>query len=401
MSFVVPRTETASPTAESATYTYTIRSDLPSYATANLGPLTTTFTPKQGCDSLTASTAWDNTKSVFIRFDYAKTCDGSSTRVATDCLPPLFASAASALGVAARAPNPVPRILPVYSPGTICPTGYWPACGVSRQADFLIAEGLGTGKTGQFNAETTGGLLKAGQAATGCCRSGFTCDPNNQYGCKSSATSGDVITANATACGTVLGTYTSNATFSLFATGPCIILVNDLPSSKTAASSSSSNSAATSNSSPASSSSSTNSGDLSVGAKAAIGVCVPLFSVFAFLGIFTLLRRRRRQAASQTGSAVEGEEGGAAAAGGDWAYTPELEGTDPRHPRQSLMMGSDASGRVVSQLSDGSARLSHFISGLDGAPELHSSMPRLHQEIVELPAEEAAATEARQRRVYT
>ncbi len=149
---------------------------------------------------------------------------------------------------------------------------------------------------------------------------------------------------------------------------PCVVIVNG--EAKVVSSSPTSTSQPPNSSSAASDAAvtekSNNKGGLSTGAKAAIGVCIPLFVIFMALAIFALLRRRSRRAAAAPDNAENSAAANPDAAYG-WAGKAEVDGTEQKHM-------SPRSGSV----------------GLDRSSELYGSPPpaaRLHQDVIELPAE--------------
>ena len=173
----------------------------------------------------------------------------------------------------------------------------------------------------------------------------------------------------------------------MYAQAPCVMLVNSQLPTNTSTSTSTNtfaSSALTGSLSPSDSKTSGNgtrndhdnknsSADsgLSTGAKAAIGACIPLVAIFAGLALFAFLRRRSRR--NTTG-----------AAGADSA--PTTKEFSAYHRAKIERSNAAMSGSLMPP--DRSVNVSPGAS-LDGASELHglTVSPRLHEHILELPAD--------------
>jgi hypothetical protein len=108
---------------------------------ANLGPLTTTFTPPPAC--ATAVAACPTCNSALL----GQSCDAAGAPVdAASCWPAMTGAAAS--------PSAPFHGLGFYSPGVACPNGYASACSATA--------GASSGWAMQFN-------LAALETAVGCC----------------------------------------------------------------------------------------------------------------------------------------------------------------------------------------------------------------------------------------
>lgn len=133
---------------------------------------------------------------------------------------------------------------------------------------------------------------------------------------------------------------------------------------------------------------------LSTGAKAAIGVCVPLIIVAAGVALCMLLRRRsQRRANAENLANTSGDY--PTAVPNTTGNSDGLEGKsemDATEYRQSSVM-TPGSDRVVSMLSDGTSATSQGGAANRATLEMCGSLPfqpRLHEDIMELPAERAA-----------
>ncbi|KAJ4163361.1 hypothetical protein LMH87_005096 [Akanthomyces muscarius] len=366
------------------------------YPTANLGSLNPTFTPPSSCASLTVGYVGHyKGPARIITFDYGHACDALSSRgLDPSCYPPRFAAAFNNLNENAE---PSDNIYPVLSPASSCPAGYVSACGFTRLASSSTtsaasddADSTALGVTANAGFESMmGQLLGPTQTAVGCCPSGYACFESRPYHCISQPSMGGIITADAnsfcTSHKTDIQEFTAvSSTDSIYADAPCIVLVQDQPRTEpaTATPSSTPSTSQTASSQTAVSSSS----DLSTGGKAAIGVCVPLFAIFLGLAVFMFLRRRRSRrhiagaSADPDNAAVTAMS--EAPANDDKA---EMDGSDPR---QSTVMESPYE-RGVSVLSDRSVTPSQSVISASRTSELYGSMPlpRLHEDVMELPAD--------------
>ncbi|KAJ6781018.1 hypothetical protein PWT90_04920 [Aphanocladium album] len=371
--------------------THITKRDIP-YPTANLGLLTSDFSPPSSCASLTLG-YFGHLKGAteIVTFDYGHACDPLDARhLDPSCYPPRYAAAFDNLNEAVETSN---IIFPVFSPASKCPSGYVSACGFGgptstfpehAQHKNLVHRQLAVGQTSNnFNTLMTQ-LLATTQTAIGCCPSGYSCYADRAYHCVSEASVGAVVTADAnTFCKSHTANmrkYTAASSDSMYADAPCLVLVQDLSTTQSTTSAASSTPNYTSTNETSSNSKDTEGGGLSTGAKAAIGVCIPLFAIFAALGLFVCYRRRSRRAA-ESPAAVDNPPALEKAA---LDHKVEMDGSEPR---QSTILGSP-SPRVVSMMSDRSATPG-TAGSVDRMSELYGSkpIPRLHEDIMELPAE--------------
>lgn len=146
--------------------------DISTYPSANLGSLTSTFTPPASCASLTfAYTGNIRGQTPVLGFDYGKTCDANDRRAADPaCFPPRYGVAYNNLVAAADVNN---RIYPVYSPATICPAGYTSACGFQGPTKTLSNPGAAVPTAPDTRSIafqwTMSGILGSQESAIGCC----------------------------------------------------------------------------------------------------------------------------------------------------------------------------------------------------------------------------------------
>lgn len=120
---------------------------------------------------------------------------------------------------------------------------------------------------------------------------------------------------------------------------------------------------------------------LSTGAKAAIGACIPLVAIFAGLALFAFLRRRSRRNAT----------GAQDITGAPTAKKPSAYDGAKMKRFKAAMSGTPMSPDRSVNVSPGAS--------VGGISELHGSTvsPRLHEHIMELPADFNAHGAARPR----
>lgn len=226
--------------------------------------------------------------------------------------------------------------------------------------------------------------------------SGYECDSDQAYRCTSKQRTSDVITADLmTNCKSITHTFSQfshgsqNPALSVYAEAPCIVLVQSVTLSETLTSTSLI--PEHSNGLNATSDHESGSAGLSTGAKAAIGVCVPIFALLAGLVTFFLLRRRSRKAAVASSNS-EDTAAMPDKSADDLANKAEMDGTDCRYSSPSNM----TSERIVSLLSESSLATSQE-TRRNRTSELYGSLPspRLHQDVVELPADTGLYTSPR------
>lgn len=136
--------------------------------TVDLGPLTTTFVPPDGCTSQRGiALGNDNGQRDNPLLVYYGTIDRSSSCLLTSlrhsaiksCFPPNFASYYNVAPTSGSG-----DVYPVYSPGLMCPSGYEPSCTFTKTTSSLpyIPDREAVDYTMQQ-------LLKNSETAIGCC----------------------------------------------------------------------------------------------------------------------------------------------------------------------------------------------------------------------------------------
>lgn len=171
---------------------------------------------------------------------------------------------------------------------------------------------------------------------------------------------------------------------SLLVHAPIIMLVGDKPEATTPTMTSSATTSLPpppSNTTAAADSNSKDTEGLSTGAKAAIGVCIPLAALCAGLALFLFMRRRSRRASAKTADVGNDSTAKEGYAGGQ----VEMDGSSPQ---LSTLAGSPSSGFGFVP-SNRAATVSLGSVSTNRASELYgSTIPaRLHEHIVELPVE--------------
>ncbi|PMB63594.1 hypothetical protein BM221_010575 [Beauveria bassiana] len=334
--------------------------------TVNLGPLTSTFTPPLSCRSLTLSSSFTLRNHMDrIVFNYGRRCLGvleATPKVDEPCYPPRYGAAFERLQRLTRN-----NVYPVFSPASICPSGYTSACGfTSSNATIAIASAENVINEFEQMMNT---LLEETQTAIACCprpSAGESLTGDWANNCRYHSTPS-------------ISSIAASTSTTMYVEAPAVVLVRDLPNagSKTGGTPSAADPTTTTGSGAGSGSQSS----LSTGVKAAIGVCVPLFAISAGLLVFAFMRRRSRRRATQ--DSVETNNTAAPTADFPTFAKIEMDGSEPRQPT----VLKSPSG-VVSLLSDRSATTSPG-AGTQMSTELYGSMPapRLHEDIMELPAE--------------
>src|SRR4051794_12868376 len=118
---------------------------------ANLGPLTMVYTPPASC-----FTPWVRAYHNYYIANYGQICwtgEGPSYYVAELCYPLLLGSTH----------NQQVNVIPIFSPGFSCPSGFTPACTVTRGASETSPLSTGTDYTVQWS------ILDPGETAVNCC----------------------------------------------------------------------------------------------------------------------------------------------------------------------------------------------------------------------------------------
>ncbi|OAA40442.1 hypothetical protein BBO_06026 [Beauveria brongniartii RCEF 3172] len=375
------------PTGVATVYDSTRDSSLPTRVakrdsanpTVNLGPLTSTFTPPLSCSSLTLSSSFTLRNHMDrIVFNYGRRCLGvleATPKIDEPCYPPRYGAAFERLQRLTRN-----NVYPVFSPASICPSGYTSACGFkSSNATIAIASAEHVINEFEMMMNT---LVEETQTAIACCPSSYGCYALGPYMCISRPSSGESLTGDwANNCKyhstPSISSIAASTSTTMYVEAPAVVLVRDLPNSGPKTGTPSAADPTTTTGSDAASG--PRSG-LSTGVKAAIGVCVPLFVICAGLLVFAFMRRRSRRASEDS---VETNTAAPTAEFSPPSEKIEMDGSEPRH---STVMKSPSG--VVSMLSDRSATASPG-AATHMSTELYGSMPtpRLHEDIMELPAE--------------
>ncbi|KAJ5809298.1 uncharacterized protein N7503_001516 [Penicillium pulvis] len=235
-------------------------------ASANFGPLTTTFTPLPDC--FTEQWIRHNTNSTVLA--WGPTCDGGKIGYASSCYPTGWSGSKS---------DDSNLNYKGFSPGLICPYGFtasFSASHIHQTKSFLLSEYLTS--------------LGKDDIASVCCPSNYSFNGDL---CTSNAytlAARPILTVTNSQCTTMtaadynggIGTKgkSGDATFQAM---PVILIRNTI-------------SDAIPSSTSSSSSDNSGSGGLSTGAKIAIGVCVPVAIIIAAAIAFVLWHRRRKRA---------------------------------------------------------------------------------------------------------
>lgn len=136
----------------------------PPRLTVNVGPLTTTFSPGTGCNNLTLALfghrALSSTVQSIFEWLYGYQCSYTELVAVSSCLPSLYGPAY--IGLGDQGNN---GIYPVFSPGSICPSGYGSSC--------FMAPGAPTSMTTTYSGQTAPlsrwDNIKSSEIAIGCC----------------------------------------------------------------------------------------------------------------------------------------------------------------------------------------------------------------------------------------
>ncbi|KAF2175293.1 hypothetical protein K469DRAFT_508232, partial [Zopfia rhizophila CBS 207.26] len=263
-------------------------------ARANLGPLTTTFTPPPHCSRAaiacpTCNKAWRGQSC------YSSASNSKGAMDDTGCWPR-----------ATNYPHSAPLAgLGFYSPGLMCPSGYTSACATASQT-ALDAPTTTIGALGPIKGGFQYPLL-AGEAAVGCCPTGYTCATYTEYGWQTchavaSSTAIDALSCDGTTSRDITGfevpfTTASTAISTVDLWAPLIqinwqksdtaseseIEVLQLPTAASSLSSATSVAASVS----------AENGGLNIGAKAGIAVSSIILSLcFLSIGIYIYARKR-------------------------------------------------------------------------------------------------------------
>ncbi|KAL5085169.1 hypothetical protein Trisim1_010846 [Trichoderma cf. simile WF8] len=341
---------------------------------SNLGPLTTTFTPPADCTNLQFFAEGAVGQNI-AGGDYCTPppsflgANGGdiSTSVIKSCFPEGYASFY----------NTFPRSpvwwehIGVYSPASICPSGYSVACAQAR----------GKGESNPF--EDRGGfadsviwdLLRNGETASGCCPIGYVCDQVTPTIC-TSALSRSILVDNGVKC---LGTFTQSSipTLATYAFAMRVMVVQaatpEQTATRTATSAPTSSiptSSAPAGSIPSDDSLSKPNHGLPLAAKVAIGVVIPLVAILTGAACFLIFRYRRKRRPLQAGQALGQDAHGN---GGDDMETPK-----PELPGDEGMASAGLDSAVFRK-----AELDATIHGSGGAVELAAELaggglPELH-----------------------
>ncbi|CEJ83169.1 hypothetical protein VHEMI03190 [[Torrubiella] hemipterigena] len=241
-----------------------------------VGPLTTDFTPPQSCTTLgkfadyRADTSAEPSLSVIWTFKRGRLC--ADVQIADGCLPSQFIQTFSQkLGGGHQL-----ETIPVYSPGDRCPVGYEGACTMVPQTQMTDLQG----KTLAWAA------LQYGEMAIGCCPSGYACYGGGRS-CISTAYAGATFTRSSCATQTDDSsplTIASNARGYAFDVQMIYIKHETLPGAPTEGH------------------------ELSTGAKAVIGILIPLVVLGLAIGGLFFNKIRKRRAATDIERLAPGKD---------------------------------------------------------------------------------------------
>lgn len=251
-----------------------------------LGPLLTTFTPPSTCTEVMLDLTADSSEGWL-----AQSCSSDVMNDDASCWP----SATSGVTTSTNLWG-----FGIYSPGTVCPTGYVTACSAT------------SGVEGGFDFQFP---LESSETAIGCCPSGYGCylltvgsgivsgiTSTVVQTCTSSATGGSFIAATCDGDGSFVSTHTVSTDLWIHAPlmqlawqasdiSATAISTSILTSTITRGSTSSSTAVPTSSTS---SSASQSSSGLSRGALAGIGVAAAVLVLSVVFSAICLFRKRRR-----------------------------------------------------------------------------------------------------------
>ncbi|OAA56411.1 hypothetical protein ISF_07479 [Cordyceps fumosorosea ARSEF 2679] len=374
------------------------------YVTANLGPLASDFTPPKDCGYLSVmnDSLTDSSSTSYVNLGWGVQCDsggGNWWQIKSSCYPSRYGTAWEALK-GATAENLA--IYPLFSPASICPTGFHAACNFGTSpvpvgAQKRAATTTATAATRDF-VRLINSILDSTQSAVGCCPTGFRCLNDSPYICLSSATTSSVYAYdNGCPANPTVATWKNVAGpgREVWARAALLLLVRDDTQSQTNTGPSASVSGTTSGSEAtphvggggAGGGDQVSGGDggLSTGAKAAIGASVPLAAIVAGLALFFFFRRRSRRRDESSSGAVQPTDSSAkeeAAAGTGAAATADYD------PRQSDKFSQPASSFGL-PVPDRAETVSPDAS-VSRVSELYGStaqQARLHEDIMELPGE--------------
>ncbi|KAL6803034.1 hypothetical protein GGI42DRAFT_342430 [Trichoderma sp. SZMC 28013] len=273
------------------------------YLRSDLGPLTTIFTPPVDCTSL-QFIEWDAlVQNVAVsRYCYESLFwDGPRGSVIKSCFPEGFASLYNA-----RTADDDYRI-GVYSPASICPSGYTVACVHSRikgQSNPFANRKIVSADSAIWN------LLRDGETATGCCPIGYGCDQIQAATC---AARNDYIllVTDGIKCPGTITPYTSPS-MAVSAVAMKVMVVHAATTEHTTTHISTSSAPTSSAPTPSTPTPSVPTSSVprenslpkpSLGvplaAKIAIGVAIPLVAILIGAACFFIYRYRRKRKLSQ------------------------------------------------------------------------------------------------------
>ncbi|EHK27141.1 uncharacterized protein TRIVIDRAFT_62915 [Trichoderma virens Gv29-8] len=325
---------------------------------SDLGPLTTTFTPPADCTEY----RWRS-----LCYTYTTSSsngpDPWSTSIIQSCYPQGFASFYN------RHMNSPEDYLAVYSPGSICPSGYTAACTqVRSKGQPNPFENV----DGEFAAAAIWDLLRDGETALGCCPIGYDCDDVDVSACASTA-SRPVVVTDTLKCPDTLTPVTHPTLATYFNAQRVVVVHAAIPehsatggTATSAPTSTAPTSTAPTSSSPVSSVASENpvpksSQGLPLAAKIAIGVLIPLVAILSGAMCFFIYRYRRKRKQLQ---AVQGFGQDAPSSGSDDLETPKAE-----LPGDDGMTSSGPNGTAFRK-----AELDALIPGSGGVAELPAEL---------------------------
>ncbi|KAJ4856036.1 hypothetical protein T069G_09404 [Trichoderma breve] len=292
----------------------------------NLGPLTTTFTPPTDCTGLQfvadSAVGQNIAASLFCNNPSSSNApDFNGVSVIKSCFPSGFASFYNKDWLTA----PYLEYVGVYSPASICPSGYTAACVQTRskgQSDPFA------NKANNVASEIIWNMLNVGETVSGCCPTGYGCDTFIASLCTSRPASPITVTDGLTCTGIL--PPVSDPTVADLAIAMRVMVVHTATSEHTATRTTTSSAPASSVPSPSAPASSVPSENppskpsqgLPLAAKIAIGVVIPLIVILSGAACFFIYRYRRRRKLLQAGQGLGRDARGN---GGDDLETPKPE----------------------------------------------------------------------------
>ncbi|QYT05530.1 hypothetical protein H0G86_012424 [Trichoderma simmonsii] len=329
---------------------------------SDLGPLTTTFTPPADCTSLQFiedDAVGRNIAASHYCYEGWNQRSGYTTlSVIKSCFPDDLASYYNARWASTDH-------IGVYSPASVCPSGYTVACAHSR---IKGQSNPFEGKGGVPADLTIWELLRDGETATGCCPTGYGCDQKHPAMCMSRPNYFFKVTDGIKCPGSL--TPITRLTEAASAMAMKVMVVHAAPTAQTVTRTTTSSASASLVSSE--NSLSKPSQDLPPRAKTAIGVIIPLVAIFIGAACFFIHKYRRKRKLSQAVHELGQDTRGN---GGD-----DLETTKPELPGDAGMASAGPNGAAFRKAeldatghgSGGAVELAAELAG-GGIAELHST----------------------------